>query len=37
MMLFANVLKQTMGSIQRSPLVQNDLEFLRALLWKVLQ
>ena len=31
MMLFANVLKQTMGSIQRSPLVQNDLEFLRAL------
>jgi len=29
MLLFANVLKQITGSIQRSPLSQNDIEFLK--------
>ena len=31
MTLYANVLKQNTGSIQRSPLVQKYLEFLRAI------
>ena len=29
--IYANVLKQITGSIQRSPLVQKDLEFLKAI------